>query len=279
HTPVQELVSELSLRKSVRVYVKRDDLLDPWVMGNKWRKLKYNVLEAYENGFNTLLTFGGAYSNHILATAAAGKHLHFNTIGVIRGEELHEHSNETLSAAHELGMRFHFVNRDVYRMRTEADFHNRLRDLFGRIYIIPEGGNNAEAIKGVAEMVATLPQTYDYYTCSCGTGSTAAGIASKVSHEAKVVVFPALHQVKEQRDLVRSYSDGVRVVFSMDYVFGGYAKHNEPLSKFMQEFPLPLDTVYTSKLFYGVYDLLEKDYFASNSSLLIYHSGGYRVRK
>jgi 1-aminocyclopropane-1-carboxylate deaminase len=274
-SPVQELVTELSLEKSVRIFVKRDDLIHPLVMGNKWRKLKYNLQTAYSAGIDTLLTFGGAYSNHVIATAYAGAHFGFRTIGIIRGDELSEDSNPRLAEVSNLGMRLQFVDRETYKLRYDVLLHDRLRDLYGQIYVIPEGGNNELALKGTSEVLTELPQRYDYYCCSCGTGNTAAGMALSMPIDAQLLVFPSLSQIKEQESFVRSHAGQSNVLFNTDYLFGGYAKSVPDLVSFISHFPIPLDPVYTSKLFWGVYDLLRKDFFAKNSSVLVYHSGGY----
>lgn len=275
-SPVQEIVNELTELKEVQVFVKRDDLIHPLIMGNKWRKLKYNLLESYNEGVDTLLTFGGAFSNHILATASAGNFFGFKTIGVVRGEELNESSNEVLSLVHSLGMRLHFVNRETYKQRHEPDFQRRLRDLFGKVYIIPEGGSNELAIKGIREVLEELPDTYHYYCCSCGTGSTAAGFASGIPHASKLLIFPSLLQIEDQKQLISSYAETKSVVFNTNYIFGGYAKSDESLKEFIHNFPIPVDEVYTGKLFFGLFDLIRKDYFSNGSRILVYHSGGYR---
>ncbi len=276
-SPVQELVTELSQEKSVRIFVKRDDLIHPLVMGNKWRKLKYNLQAAYSAGIDTLLTFGGAYSNHIIATASAGAHFGFRTVGVIRGEELSVDSNNRLIEVSNLGMRLYFMDRETYKLRYDVSLHDRLRDLYGQIYIIPEGGSNELALKGSSEIVPELPQRYDYYCCSCGTGTTAAGMASTIPLDSQLIIFPSLSKIKEQESLVHSYARSNNVLFNTDYLFGGYAKSGSDLTSFMATFQIPLDSVYTSKLFYGVYDLLRNDYFPRNSSVLLYHSGGYSL--
>lgn len=277
NTPVQELVTELSLEKEVRVFVKRDDLLDAYVMGNKWRKLKYALWEANEQGHDTLLTFGGAYSNHILATAAAGYYLGFKTIGVIRGEELNRKSNETLAKASELGMQLRFVSREEYGWRGQPEYWRELSEYFGEAYMMLEGGYCRAAFRGIAEVIGELPRPYDYYCCSCGTGATAVGLGSGLPASSQLLVFPALPQISQQKSAVASYAKDALVTFQMDYVFGGYAKSDDTLASFIKDFPIPLDPVYTGKLFYGVYDLLQKDFFPKNTSILVYHSGGYRV--
>jgi 1-aminocyclopropane-1-carboxylate deaminase len=274
---LQQIVFEETIEKKVNIFVKRDDLIHHLVMGNKWRKLKYNLLEAHKLGLGTILTFGGAFSNHLLATAAAGHFFGFKTIGIVRGEELTESSNSTLIKCSELGMELVFVEREVYKRRSDVKYHDELMQQFGSIYIVPEGGNNDLAIKGCGEIVEELPFEFDYYCTSCGTGSTAAGLAKVLPDDSKLVVFPALKQMEEQSELICTHSkSNENVVFVDKYIFGGYAKSNQLLIDFINHFPIKLDEVYTSKLFYGVFDLIKNNYFESGSKILIYHSGGYR---
>lgn len=274
---VQELITEQTLKHNLQVYIKRDDLIHPHIMGNKWRKLKYNLLEFNKLNSNKLITFGGAHSNHILATAAAGKIFNIETIGIIRGEELTPDSNETLHVAHQLGMKLVFVTRNEYKLRYNTDYLKNLNNTYANSYIIPEGGCNELAIKGIEEMIQELPTTYDYYACSCGTGSTAAGIAKSISLNSKLIILPALNQIEEQKILVNSVHTHYNFEFITDYTFGGYAKSTQQLENFIQHYPIPLDKVYTGKLFYGIHQLIEQNYFKPHSKILVYHSGGYRL--
>ena len=188
-TPLQIVEDPFFIERGITLYFKRDDLIHPYVSGNKWRKLKYNLFEAEKKGFTTLLTFGGAYSNHIAATAAAGQATGFDTIGIIRGDELRADANPTLRFASQCGMKLLFVSREEYRDKE------KLAQLVGEgCYIIPEGGSNALAVQGVAEVVAEiqsqLNRPVDYLCTALGTGGTAAGLLS--ASEAKVLVFPSL---------------------------------------------------------------------------------------
>ena len=198
-SPLQKLESPLLTEANIHLYIKRDDLIHPCFGGNKWRKLKYNLNYAREHGFDTLLTFGGAWSNHVYATAAAGKQFGFNTIGIIRGEK-QTPLNPTLSFAEKCGMQLHYVSRSQYRHRHEAGFLDETRKKFGNVYILPEGGSNELAISGCKEIVKEINnelETFDVICCACGTGSTMAGIidaisTGKTTHTQTAIGFSAL---------------------------------------------------------------------------------------
>ena len=178
-SPIQEIQSKLLQAKKVRLFLKRDDLIHPSVSGNKWRKLKYNLATAKELNHTTLLTFGGAFSNHIHAVAAAGKVFDFKTIGIIRGDRI-DPLNATLQYAEDQGMQLHFVTRAAYRKKHTTDFYLTLQEQFGRFYSIPEGGTNTLALKGCAEIVTEIKDQLKfspaYIATCCGTGGTIAGI-------------------------------------------------------------------------------------------------------
>lgn len=178
----------------IELYIKRDDLNHPLISGNKLRKLKYNLIEASEKGFSKIVTFGGAFSNHILATAAAGKEFGFETIGVIRGEELINQidDNPTLHEARNLGMKFYFVSREVYRNKNAEVFLKELEEKFGSFYLVPEGGTNELAIKGCEEILEEEDSSFDFVCCAVGTGGTISGIINASKTNQKILGFPAL---------------------------------------------------------------------------------------
>ena len=187
--PLQKIEAEFLNKKNIKLYVLREDLIHPEISGNKWRKLKYNIKDAKEKGVETVLTFGGAFSNHIVATAAAGNVFGIKTIGIIRGEEKLP-LNPTLQLAKDNGMHFKYVSREAYRNKNEYPFINGLKSEFGAVYVIPEGGSNALAVKGCAEIVDNINIEYDVICCACGTGGTIAGIISSTNKQ--VLGFPAL---------------------------------------------------------------------------------------
>ncbi|MFV8354149.1 1-aminocyclopropane-1-carboxylate deaminase/D-cysteine desulfhydrase [Flavobacterium sp. XS2P14] len=268
-----------SFLNSISVAIKREDLIHPFVSGNKFRKLKYNLLEAKKEKHETLLTFGGAFSNHIAAVAYAGKENGFKTIGIIRGEELQDKitENPTLLFAQNCGMQFEFVSREAYRSKSETSFSENLKQQFGAFYLIPEGGTNALAIKGCQEILTPEDAEFDYICCSIGTGGTISGIINSVLPHQKVLGFPAL-KGDFLKDEIRNFVHNDNWELMNEYHFGGYAKVNPILIQFINHFyaenKIPLDPIYTSKMVFGVLDLIQKNYFRAGSKILLIHTGG-----
>jgi 1-aminocyclopropane-1-carboxylate deaminase len=190
-TPLDEVDDERLRERDITLLIKRDDLIDPDIPGNKWRKLKYNILEARASHHDTLLTFGGAFSNHIAATAVVGARFGFQTIGVIRGER-HDPLNPVLAEAVGHGMHLHYMDRDLYRRKTSCEVIDGLHNQFGRFYLLPEGGSNELAVKGCEEIVREIDQDFDTICCACGTGGTFAGIVSGLGNKEKALGFAVL---------------------------------------------------------------------------------------
>ena len=246
-----QLVSLKQLNeKGIRLVVKREDELHPFISGNKYRKLKYNLLLAREKGYGTLLSYGGAYSNHISALSYAGKIHGFKTIGVIRGDEL----GIDLSTTLETNPTLKFA------------------------YEIPEGGTNALAVRGCEEILLESDNTYDYICVSVGTGGTISGLINSASDHQTILGFQSL-KGNFLEDII-SDSTMKRDNWSLnnEYHFGGYAKINEILISFINNFyqqtTIPLDPVYTGKMMFGIMDLVKKDFFKKNISILAIHTGG-----
>lgn len=270
---------KLSKEKGVELFVKREDEIHPFVSGNKYRKLKYNIIEAQKLGLKTLLTFGGAYSNHIAAVASAGQISGFKTIGIIRGDELASkiESNPTLRFAKQCGMEFKFVSRAFYREKTSEEFLNNLKDEFCDFYLVPEGGTNNLAVKGCEEILTHDDASFDYICCAVGTGGTISGLINCSKPSQQVLGFPALKGDFLQQDISKfAIKNHWKLI--TDYHFGGYAKINEDLVAFINQFKkdynIPLDPVYTGKMMFGVFDLIEKKYFPKGSKILVIHTGG-----
>jgi 1-aminocyclopropane-1-carboxylate deaminase len=264
---------------SVKLFIRREDLIHPFVSGNKFRKLKYNLLEAKNQHKTTLLTFGGAFSNHIAATAYAGKENGFKTIGIIRGEELASKINEnpTLTFAQENGMVFEFVSREDYRWKDSADFIENLKNKFDDFYLIPEGGTNELAIKGCEEILNESDAVFDYVCCAIGTGGTISGIINSALPHQKVLGFPSLKGDFLQKDICK-FAHKENWMLIPDYHFGGYGKVSKELIEFInsfyQENDIPLDPIYTAKMVFGVIDLIQQGYFPESSKILMIHTGG-----
>ncbi|TDD78924.1 1-aminocyclopropane-1-carboxylate deaminase/D-cysteine desulfhydrase [Flavobacterium caseinilyticum] len=264
---------------SIEIHIKREDLIHPFVSGNKFRKLKYNLLQAKIENHQTLLTFGGAFSNHIAAVAFAGKEKGFKTIGMIRGDELEDKvsENPTLSFAQKCGMQLEFISRVDYRLKSEVSFLENLKQKFGHFYLIPEGGTNELAIKGCQEILTKDDAEFDYICCSIGTGGTISGIINSVLPHQKVLGFPALKGDFLKKE-IRIFVQNENWELVTDYHFGGYGKVNAALIEFINQFNLenqiPLDPIYTGKMVFGVIDLIKKNYFPAHSKILLIHTGG-----
>ena len=265
--------------KGVTLYLKREDEIHPFVSGNKYRKLKYNLIEAENKGAKTLLTFGGAFSNHIAAVASAGNKFGFKTIGIIRGEELKDkvNDNATLSFAKQCGMRFKFVSREAYREKTSEVFIHNLKAELGDFYLIPEGGTNHLAIKGCEEILNKEDSGFDYICVSVGTGGTISGLINCLKPSQQVFGFPALKGDFLQQDISK-FVTHTNWELITNYHFGGYAKINTDLISFINEFKrthgIPLDPIYTGKMMFGIFDLIDKGFFKKGSKILAIHTGG-----
>lgn len=264
---------------SIAVSIKREDLLHPFVSGNKFRKLKYNLLQAKTEKKEVLLTFGGAFSNHIAAVAFAGKEQGFKTIGIIRGDELEGkiQENPTLSFAQNCGMVFKFISREEYRHKAETYFLENLKHEFGDFYLIPEGGTNEYAIKGCEEILVEEDAQFDYFCCAVGTGGTISGIINSILTHQKVLGFPALKGDFLKEDICK-FAQNQNWELITEYHFGGYGKVTTELIAFINQFyaetKIPLDPIYTGKMVFGVLDLIDKNYFPQNSKILLIHTGG-----
>ena len=280
----EEVRHPLLEKHHVEMFIKREDRLHPHISGNKYRKLFYNLVEAKRMGHKRILTFGGAFSNHIAATAAAGKEFGFETIGVIRGDEFKDRlsevlkENPTLAFAARQGMKFYFVDRKTYREKKDRPaFLRKLRRYFGEFYHVPQGGTNELAVKGTEEILEPTDYSFDFVTSAVGTGGTIAGIINASSPYQKVLGFPALKENFLHKDISR-YVKKKNWDLVRDYHFGGFAKINEGLVKFINDFyrqtGIPLDPVYTGKMFYGLFDMIKKGIFRPGTRILAIHTGG-----
>lgn len=275
----QQVILPILEQKKISLYIKREDLIHPFISGNKYRKLTYNLKEAKRLNFNKLLTFGGAFSNHIAATAYAGKVHNLKTIGVIRGEELVDkwQDNPTLKFAYENGMDFNFVSRAWYREKHTEQAMNQLVKEYGEFYSLPEGGTNALAVKGCEEILTQNDRFFDVICTSVGTGGTIAGIINATSQHQKVVGFPALKGDFLKKDICK-FVLNTNWDLENNYSFGGYGKVNERLIHFINNFKkdttIQLDPIYTGKMMYGILDLIATNYFKPNTKILAIHTGG-----
>lgn len=266
----------------VKVTIRRLDQIHPQISGNKFFKLKYNFLEAKQQGYRKLLTFGGAYSNHIAATAFAAHQFGFQSVGIIRGEELkHKPLNPTLATASQLGMQLHFVSREEYRLKQSPDYLAQLQQQFPEHYIIPEGGTNQSAILGCTEILKPGDQQFDLICCAMGTGGTIAGLIQASQSHQHVLGFSALKGLFLNDEVARLTSKCNWKIID-DYCCGGYAKTTPELMQFIQRFEtqysIPLEQIYTAKMMFGLEHMIQMKMISPEQKLLVIHTGGLQGR-
>lgn len=283
--PAQDFLIKVNddflLEKKVQLYVLPLYLTDRYVSGNKWYKLKYNLQEAYIQKKETLLTFGGAYSNHLIAVAAAAYKNNFKSVAIVRGEKTLP-LNKVLAFCEKMGMQLHYVSREEYRQKESVYFIEKLKEKFHDFYLIPEGGSNTLAVKGCLEIAPLITIDFDYICCASGTGATIAGIIASLNKNQTAIGFPVLkegHFLKEKINrFLEPYETKAKWELQTGYHFGGYAKKNNTLDQFISSFQnktnIPLDFVYTGKLLFGIYDLIGQEYFPSGSTIVAVHTGG-----
>ena len=268
-----------NIRLNAQVSLKPDYLIHPTVSGNKYRKLKYNLQKVQSENYRGILTFGGAFSNHIAATAAAGQSLNIPTVGIIRGEELASkiELNSTLKYAQSCGMHLEFISRSVYKQKTNSTYLKTVLETFKNFYILPEGGTNALAIKGCQEILTDKDRAFDIICCAVGTGGTIAGLINSSLSTQKIIGFPALKGGFLNEDICKFATQSNWELWEA-YHFGGYAKVDSKLIAFMNYFKttykIPLDPVYTAKMMYGIFDAIQTGEISKDAKVLAIHTGG-----
>jgi 1-aminocyclopropane-1-carboxylate deaminase len=281
-SPLSKIENELTIKFNINLFLKRDDLIHPEISGNKWRKLKYNLQKAHQENKKCILTFGGAYSNHITATAKACELSGLKSIGIIRGEK-QETLNKSLQFASDCGMELMYLDRENYRDKENYDLRFMISDYkISNVYILPEGGANELALKGCAEITDEIKnenlQVFDFICCACGTGTTLAGIASNLNSHQKAIGFAVLKHKNLSQEITEKFKTEVTSINIHHYPFGGYAKTTPELIQFIKNFyndhQILLDYVYTGKMMYGIFDLISKGYFPEYSTIIAVHTGG-----
>jgi 1-aminocyclopropane-1-carboxylate deaminase len=282
--PLQAIRDEITRKNGIHLYVLRLDINHEHISGNKLFKLKYNLEEAKRSDKKILLTFGGAFSNHIAATAAAGMECGFKTIGMIRGEKTDE-PNATLTFAASCGMELHYISRGIYRQKNDLNLlcsilpELNMKD----IYVIPEGGANNLGVKGCREITGNIHTPFDKICCACGTGTTLAGIILSLKQGQEAIGFQVLKgegymKAEVEKWLNESGSETQSWNINEDYHFGGYARIKPELINFMDWFKsthgIPLDYIYTGKMMFGIYDMIQKGRFALGETIIAVHTGG-----
>ena len=271
--PIVETLQLATLQeKGIQVDVLRLDQIHSIVSGNKWYKLKYHLKDAFDKNHDSILTFGGAFSNHIVATACAAKLAGLKSIGIIRGEKP-VHMSFTLSDAVAEGMQLEFMSREDYKSKSEPKFLKELTEKYPNALIVPEGGAGELGVMGSKEMLDGIDHSqYTHLLCAIGTGTSFEGLSQTVGLDTQMIGIVVLKGMQE------AYKNSHHKQMIHEYHFGGYAKKNDNLLAFMNHFftqtKIPTDFVYTGKLFYGMMDMVERNYFPTGSRLLVIHSGG-----
>ena len=259
----------------VQITIKREDLLHNTVSGNKFRKLKYNLDQATREGYNSLLTFGGPFSNHLAATAAAGRIKGFKTIGVVRGDE--KYQNPTLQFCQDQGMTLFPVSRSTYREKHKSYFRKILRQKFGEFYLIPEGGTNSIAIRGCSEILTTADKDFDVICCSVGTGGTLLGLIQSAQLNQKILGFTALRH-RGLESYIRRFTEKKigrsTIIMSLVGMQNSLCHLIEFINHFNKNFKIPLDPIYTGKLLFGIFDLIKQKQWSWGNRILVIHTGG-----
>jgi len=294
-SPLQKLESSFLAEHGIELWMKRDDLIHPEISGNKWRKLELNIKNAKSQNL-PILTFGGAYSNHIAATAASCFDSGITSIGIIRGEEVKE-LNDTLKLAQDRGMNLHFVSREEYRKKEYPEYQNELKKLFGNFHLVPEGGANLEGVSGAHKIKEEIKIEFDLICSTAGTGTTAAGVLDALNAGEKLEVYSALKGggfLKDEILNMQKLSSDSEEFLSLkenqldlveDYHFGGFAKLKPQkglidfVNDFYSEFKIPLDLIYNGKMMYGLFARIRKGVYPSGTKIVAIHCGGLQGNK
>lgn len=281
-SPLEKLHHPEFTAHKLEVWIKRDDLLHPLVSGNKWRKLKYPVLQAAQMGFKGILSFGGAFSNHLHALAALGSECEFPVTAIVRGESSYR-TNPTLSQIEKWGGKLEFVDRETYRRRHDVEYLESLVAHYPNLAIVAEGGSVELALKGVAETVHELPFAPQHILTPVGSGGTIAGLASGT--QAKVTGIAAVRDtsLNDKIKQLLGEKDRHNWQLNFDYADKGFGKFSDELLNFMYQmqeaFQLTLEPIYTAKMFNGFFGLIKQGYFAPGSKVVLLHTGGLQGLK
>ena len=271
-------IVEIPIESKVRLFIKREDLTHPEISGNKYWKMFYNVKKYLEKEVSErkIITFGGAFSNHIAAAAALGKEFGIKTLGVIRGNELEDswQENPTLFSAHQNGMSFRFVTRETYRYKERL--MAELQEEFPESLVVPEGGTNENAVEGIQYMLTDETKDFDYICSAVGTGGTVSGLSKFAQPHQKIIGFKAVKDNSlENRIKNLSKKDNFTLVDASDGGFGKITDENVRfINEFYQYFGIVLEPVYTGKMLRKIFEMIADDYFPANSKILAFHTGG-----
>lgn len=273
---IQSLFSEQATKQQIQLDVLRLDLIHAQISGNKWFKLKYNLLQAAEQGFTKVCSFGGAYSNHLHALAYACHCLGIESIGFVRGDVV---DNPTLRDCQSWGMKIKWMDRKTYRLKNQSFVLNQLKENYPDYFLIPEGGDNQAGYQGCCEILSeSIQMKYDIFACPIGSATTFKGIAAMRNHRYQVWGFPAFKGHEALKSQLDQSHPVKNIQLFTEYHFGGFGKCPPALFEWMNLFEnkhqIPLDRVYTAKMFFAIFDLLSKAQIPPKSRVLLIHTGG-----
>lgn len=278
---VQPLLLPEFARAGIRADILRLDLIHPVISGNKWFKLKYHLKAALDGDYKGLLTFGGAWSNHLVATAGAATAASLTTVGIVRGE-IPAVLSPALQDATDAGMKLVFVSRNEYA--DEATLHRSMQERFPDHYLVPQGGQSEAGVRGAAEILSLVPELplYTHIACAAGTGTMMAGLVVASNPQQQVLGISSLKLGNTEHNsletMLQAWAPQPNYRLFYQFHFGGYARKTAVLTNFMnrvwEETGIPTDIVYTGKLLYGMSSLATEKYFPPQSRLLLIHSGG-----
>lgn len=277
---IEPIQSPILAAHHIHLNILRLDKIHPIISGNKWFKLKENFKRAISLEHSTILTFGGAYSNHLIATAAASKLFGLQSVGLVRGFHGKQIKTTTLLHCERLGMQLHFISREDYQKKDTEDFIAHLKNQFSNPYIIPEGGDNDDGIKGAQSIAAYIPKDSNLVSLAIGSGTTFCGIRNALPDHIAMMGFPVMkHGEYLHQKMGKNINAGLENwQLVTDYHFGGFAKHTQELIDFMNDFynetNIPLDFVYNAKMMYGIFDLVRKNTIPPHTKILCIHTGG-----
>ncbi|MBJ05235.1 MAG: 1-aminocyclopropane-1-carboxylate deaminase [Flavobacteriales bacterium] len=277
-SPITKLNSIFLKKKSVEIYVKRDDLIHEIISGNKSRKLKYNFMDAQTKDYTNILSYGGPYSNHLHALSYMSKKLNLKSIGVVRGQK-YDKLNPTLSFCQINNMSFYYLNREDYRHKKYDPLNLQLfRKKYGEFYLIPEGGNNLLGLNGCSEILSEVDVNFDFFCCAVGTSCTASGIIRALKKNQFLIGFCPFLKILEQENNIKKWTKSDNWKLVPDLFFKGFGQIDQELTLFVKKFywnyNIKLDLIYMGKLFYHLFNYIQRDFFKKNTKILVLHSGG-----
>ena len=263
--------------KDVNITVKRDIASDFMLTGNKYRKLKYNLIEFYKKRYDGIATLGGPFSNHLAATSSLCEHFRVKSIGFVRGDEMNNKSNPTMEHCINAGMHLEFLKREDYKLKF---FSKKVKKILSKrnLYLIPEGGANNFGIKGSSEMIGSFDHTFDTICLAVGTGGTMLGVSRAIKNDQNLLGFLSVDDNSRINDISNNIDSSINYTLIKEFTFGGFGKFSNDLilfiNSFKKKYKIPLDPIYTGKVLFGIFTLINNHNWSWGKNILFIHTGG-----